>query len=88
MRRRGAQTVIHNEAEALAEVREAVEKIVLPTGQPIELVQRSEDVVTKQAALAEATFGLATEKLRRGNQFRLRILPVETAVAGSSSVPL
>lgn len=79
------QTTARNETEALEEARQAIEKIVLPTMKPIELLPRVKEVVAKQAALAESSFGLATEKVGTGAQCRLRILP-SAAVPAESSV--
>lgn len=69
------QTCARNEAEALAEARHAIERIVLPSQRPIELLPRASDVLVKQAALIESSFGLLTERIGEGTQARLRVLP-------------
>ena len=71
-----------NEIEALEEAQEALEKVVLPTMKPIELMPRSAEVVKRQIALIEQSYGLATQTIGRGSQRRLRILP---SIALSSS---
>lgn len=72
-----------NEAEALEEAQEALEKVVLPTMKPIELLPRTLDVVMKQIELVEHSYGLATQVVGKGMQVRLRILP---SIAPGSSL--
>ena len=59
---------------ALEECRLAVEQLVLPQGQPVELLPRSETVRRMQAELA-AHYKLATAVFGSGQQQRLRIFP-------------
>ena len=77
-----------NEAEALEEAQEALEKVVLPTMKPIELLPRTVDVVRKQTELVEHSYGLATQIVGKGMQVRLRILPsiaLSSAMAGPTT---
>lgn len=60
-----------------------MEKVVLPTMKPIELLPRTVDVVMKQTELVELSYGLATQVVGKGTQTRLRILP---SIALSSSM--
>jgi hypothetical protein len=78
------QTAAGNEAEALEEAAQAIEKVVLPTLKPIELLPRSAEVLAKQANLVEGSYGFATQVVGKGAQARLRILP-SIAVSNSSS---
>jgi len=59
---------------ALEECRLAVEQLVLPQGQPVELLPRSEAVRQMQADLA-ARYQLASAVFGSGRQQRLRIFP-------------
>jgi len=59
---------------ALEECRLAVEQLVLPQGQPVELLPRSEAVRQMQAELA-ARYQLASAVFGSGRQQRLRIFP-------------
>ncbi|MEY2748629.1 MAG: hypothetical protein RLZZ168_645 [Cyanobacteriota bacterium] len=63
-----------DELEALEECRLAVEQLVLPQGQPVELLPRSPRVRQLQAELA-AHYQLATAEFGSGGQQRLRIFP-------------
>jgi len=64
-----------NEAEALEEAAQAIEKVVLPTMKPIELLPRSAQVLAKQISLVEGSYKFATQVVGKGAQARLRILP-------------
>lgn len=64
-----------NEAEALEEAQQALEKVVLPTRQPIELLPRTKEIILQQIDLVERSYGLATQIVGKGVQIRLRILP-------------
>jgi len=59
---------------ALEECRLAVERLVLPQGQPVELLPRSEAVRRMQAELA-ARYQLESAVFGSGHQQRLRIFP-------------
>jgi hypothetical protein len=63
-----------DELAALEECRLAVEQLVLPQGQPVELLPRSPRVRRLQAELA-AHYQLATAEFGSGGQQRLRIFP-------------
>jgi len=63
-----------DELAALEECRLAVEQRVLPQGQPVELLPRSERVRRLQAELA-AHYQLETAEFGSGRQQRLRIFP-------------
>lgn len=72
-----------NEAEALEEAAQAIEKVVLPTMKPIELLPRSAEVLAKQINLVEGSYKFATQVIGKGAQARLRILP-SMALSSSS----
>jgi hypothetical protein len=59
---------------AMEECRLAVEKVVLPQGQPVELLPRSERVRTMQAELV-SRYRLRSAVFGRGPQQRLRVFP-------------
>ncbi|MFO8238406.1 MAG: AAA family ATPase [Prochlorococcaceae cyanobacterium] len=59
---------------AMEECRLAVEQVVLATGQPVELLPRSEEIRRMQAELA-ARYRLRTAVFGRGGQQRLRVFP-------------
>ena len=59
---------------AMEECRLAVEKVVLPRGQPVELLPRSERVRTMQAELV-SRYRLRSAVFGRGPQQRLRVFP-------------
>jgi hypothetical protein len=59
---------------ALEECRLAVEQVVLPQGQPVELLPRSERVRRLQAELA-ARYRLRSAEFGRGSEQRLRVFP-------------
>jgi len=70
-----SQSSASNEAEALEEAAQAIEKVVLPTMKPIELLPRSAQVLAKQISLVEGSYKFATQVVGKGAQARLRILP-------------
>lgn len=57
------------------EARVAVEQIVIPKGQPVELLSRSPEVIALQVKLVEG-YQLASEKAGSEMSLRLRILPM------------
>eukprot|EP00252_Welwitschia_mirabilis_P007154 TRINITY_DN1827_c0_g1_i11.p1 TRINITY_DN1827_c0_g1~~TRINITY_DN1827_c0_g1_i11.p1 ORF type:complete len:536 (+),score=112.05 TRINITY_DN1827_c0_g1_i11:175-1782(+) len=67
-----------DEAEALEEARLAIEQIVLPKGQPVELFPRPSRLLHLQMKLAEG-YNLSTQKVGAQSNERLRILPLETS---------
>ena len=60
--------------EALEECRLAVEQVVLPQGQPVELLPRTEAIRKMQAELA-ARYQLTSAEFGSGSQQRLRLFP-------------
>ncbi|MDA0727839.1 MAG: AAA family ATPase [Cyanobacteria bacterium] len=60
--------------EALEECRLAVEQVVLPQGQPVELLPRTEAIRRMQAELA-ARYQLTSAEFGSGSQLRLRLFP-------------
>eukprot|EP00879_Flechtneria_rotunda_P010046 GHRR01010504.1.p1 GENE.GHRR01010504.1~~GHRR01010504.1.p1 ORF type:complete len:561 (+),score=231.07 GHRR01010504.1:1227-2909(+) len=70
----GPARAMMEEDEALEEARLAVEQIVVPLQQPVELLPRSELVRKAQVALC-GRYRLAWELVGRGTDARLRILP-------------
>lgn len=69
----------------LQEARIAVEQIVIPKGQPAELLPRSLEVIALQVKLVEG-YQLATEKVGAEVNIRLRILPTQLNVKTSDPV--
>lgn len=69
----------------LQEARIAVEQIVIPKGQPAELLPRSLEVIALQVKLVEG-YQLATEKVGTEVNIRLRILPTQLNVKTSDPV--
>ena len=60
--------------EAPEECRLAVEQVVLPQGQPVELLPRTEAIRRMQAELA-ARYQLTSAEFGNGSQLRLRLFP-------------
>eukprot|EP00884_Botryococcus_braunii_P022841 jgi/Botrbrau1/9240/Bobra.180_1s0002.1 len=69
-----AKSVAQNRMEALDEARHAVEEIVLPCGQPIELLPRTLEVLEAQVELVKS-YQLAHALVGEGASSRLRIFP-------------
>ncbi|MBM5791710.1 MAG: AAA family ATPase [Cyanobacteria bacterium M_surface_10_m1_298] len=63
-----------NALEAMEECRLAVEQLVIPKGQPVELLPRSAEIRRMQAELA-ARYRLTSAEFGSGSQQRLRIFP-------------
>ena len=59
--------------EALGEVREAVEEVVVPLGQPMELMPRETRVLEMQTELVRGVFGLRCEWVGQPGRERLRL---------------
>jgi hypothetical protein len=70
--------------EALEEAQLALESLVLPLGQPVELLPRGEGVRQQQAALA-GRYGCSVEAVGGGEDMRLRLLPPRWPANTSSS---
>jgi hypothetical protein len=69
-------------------VRVAAETLVLPLGQQVELLPRSEEVLAAQQAVLRA-YGLGYEVVGAGGDARLRVLPRQgTAGAAGGGVEL
>ncbi|CAI0442584.1 unnamed protein product [Linum tenue] len=76
------------EIDALEEVRLAIEYIVIPGGEPVELLPRRSEIVARQLELVES-YQLAAENSGTDANPRLQILPLRTSKkASSSSKPL
>ncbi|KAK9265792.1 hypothetical protein L1049_003532 [Liquidambar formosana] len=63
------------EIDALEEVRLAIEYIVIPGGEPVELLPRHSDIIARQLELVES-YQLAAEKSGTEQNPRLQILPL------------
>lgn len=63
------------EIDALEEARLAIEYIVIPGGQPVELLPRCADIIARQIKLVES-YQLVTEKSGTELDSRLQILPL------------
>lgn len=70
--------------DALEEARVAVEQIVIPKGQPAELLPRSPAVLALQVKLVES-YQLASEKIGSEANKRLRILPSQLIPISSNN---
>ncbi|KAK9824105.1 hypothetical protein WJX72_007767 [[Myrmecia] bisecta] len=75
-----SRSVAQNSTDALEEARLAMEQIVLPRGQPIELLPRAAEVLEMQIALVR-DFELSYELVGAGMNLRLRILPRQLSFA-------
>jgi hypothetical protein len=62
------------ETDALEEVRMAVEQLVIPHQEPVELLPRSARLLAMQKALVEREYRLETEERGEGDAKRIRIL--------------
>lgn len=65
--------------EALEEARVAIENVVIPEGEPVELIPRSIHIINLQADLAQK-YQLQSERIGKGSDIRLRILPFQITV--------
>ncbi|KAJ7563010.1 hypothetical protein O6H91_03G092800 [Diphasiastrum complanatum] len=65
-----------DEIDALEEVRLAIETIVIPKGQPVELLPRSSEVISLQSKMIQS-YQLTSEKSGIEPHMRLRILPLD-----------
>ncbi|KAI7843577.1 hypothetical protein COHA_002819 [Chlorella ohadii] len=82
-----------NQRDALEEARLAVEQIVIPQSQPVELLPRDADTIELQVQLVQSC-GLPFEVVGSPTSLRLRVLPPAwaatsdtTAAAGSVAAP-
>lgn len=71
------------EIDALEEVRMAIEYIVIPGGEPVELLPRCSDIIARQLELVES-YQLAAEKSGTELNSRLQILPMKISQKGST----
>lgn len=71
--------------DALEEARLAVEEVVVPQGQPMELLPRPGDVLEMQALLVKRELGLSYERVGEGPKARLRVLPVGAGAESNAS---
>ncbi|KAK1270357.1 hypothetical protein QJS04_geneDACA013065 [Acorus gramineus] len=76
------------EIDALEEVRLAIEYIVIPGGEPVELLPRCSEIIARQLELVES-YQLAAEKSGTELNSRLQILPMKLnkKLASSKSGP-
>ncbi|GAB4854994.1 ribonucleotide reductase (RNR) inhibitor [Ancistrocladus abbreviatus] len=72
------------ELDALEEVRLAIEYIVIPGGEPVELLPRRSDIIARQLELVES-YQLAAENSGTGLNPRLQILPSRLKKKASAS---
>ncbi|KAL0903621.1 hypothetical protein M5K25_028013 [Dendrobium thyrsiflorum] len=72
------------EIDALEEVRMAIEYIVIPGGEPVELLPRCSEIIAQQLELVES-YQLAAEKSGTELNSRLQILPMKISKKGSST---
>lgn len=77
------KNTVEDEVDALEEARLAIEQIVIPKSQPVELLPRSLEIIALQIKLVES-YQLATEKAGLESSLRLRILPYHLNVANAS----
>ena len=67
--------LINNTLAALEECRIAVEKTIIPLGQPVELLPRSKRILLMQAELVDR-YGLSSDVFGNADQKRLRVYPL------------
>jgi len=70
------------ETDALEEARLAIEQIVIPKGQPVELLPRSSEILALQMTVVEG-YKLVAEKVGAELNKRLRILPLHASIKES-----
>uniref|UniRef100_A0A0D9WWB8 AAA+ ATPase domain-containing protein n=1 Tax=Leersia perrieri TaxID=77586 RepID=A0A0D9WWB8_9ORYZ len=73
------------EIDALEEARLAIEYIVIPGGEPVELLPRCSEIVARQLELVES-YQLLAETFGTDSNSRLQILPVKITKKSSSKV--
>ncbi|XWS52147.1 hypothetical protein CRYUN_Cryun11dG0042300 [Craigia yunnanensis] len=67
------------EVDALEEARIAIEQVVIPKGEPVELLSRPPHIISLQIELIQK-YQLQSEKVGKGSDLRLRILPFQLIV--------
>lgn len=78
------KSTVEDEVDALEEARLAIEQIVIPKSQPVELLPRSFEIVACQMKLIES-YQLATETTGSESSLRIRILPYNLPVSNGVS---
>ncbi|KAI5070600.1 hypothetical protein GOP47_0014943 [Adiantum capillus-veneris] len=80
------KVTVEDEVDALEEARLAIEQIVIPKSQPVELLPRSVGIIASQIKLIES-YQLGTETAGSESSLRIRILPYHLKVStGISSI--
>lgn len=79
------KNTLEDEVDALEEARLAIEQIVIPKGQPAELLPRSAEIIFLQTKLVES-YQLVAETAGSDLNVRLRILPFHLCGNGSGNV--
>ncbi|XP_021288651.1 uncharacterized protein ycf45 [Herrania umbratica] len=67
---------ISEKVDALEEARIAIEQVVIPKGEPVELLSRPPHIMSLQVELIQK-YQLQSEKVVKGSDVRLRILPFQ-----------
>ncbi|XP_077251156.1 P-loop containing nucleoside triphosphate hydrolases superfamily protein isoform X2 [Tasmannia lanceolata] len=75
------QTSSSEKIDALEEARLAIEQIVIPKGEPVELLPRSSHIMSLQMDLIQK-YQLRSEKVGKGPDVRLHILPLHAEMEG------
>eukprot|EP00250_Pteridium_aquilinum_P015802 c22769_g1_i1 orf=859-3015(-) len=76
------KSTVEDEVDALEEARLAIEQIVIPKSQPVELLPRSFEIIACQVKLIES-YQLATETAGSESSLRIRILPYHLTVSNA-----
>ncbi|CAL1373374.1 unnamed protein product [Linum trigynum] len=63
--------------DALEEARMAIEQVVIPKGQPVELLPRPSHIINLQMEFIQKNYQLQSEKIGRGPEERLRVIPYQ-----------
>ncbi|CAN6444235.1 unnamed protein product [Victoria cruziana] len=71
--------------DALEEARLAIEQIVIPRGQQVELLPRPSKIIAMQMDLVKS-YQLSSEKVGKEHKMRLRILPYRGKEVGSNEI--
>lgn len=79
------RNTVEDEVDALEEARLAIEQIVIPKGQPVELLPRSVQIISLQMKLVES-YQLVAETAGSEINARLRILPFHLEGNGNETV--
>lgn len=78
------KSTVEDEVDALEEARLAIEQIVIPKSQPVELLPRSFEIIACQMKLIES-YQLPTETAGSENSLRIIILPYHSTVSNGVS---